>query len=655
MDTNSPLALVTRKHSWQGGTVSFATEETLHHRRSVSQVFLHTEALGLQPGGLLEVVLRDMASPVHPSAANRFSAALTHASLDPRALAVLNTAPDALTGADVKHLFQCLSTYTATTTVDSAASVPNTAIGYLRKCTVPLKTGGFIADVLFKRKGSPRPKRPKTLSDFYDARAPEGFKEPLPALLPTIPQAQWRDFAYRHHQARLNSLQTIIEQTFRAYEALKSRISNLKREPVSMLPPRLAASVMAGKFPAHKPLAKHDPEIRLRLAALIAKREELHLHRNYTTVKYANMAGPQSWDETLVFRCPSHELKEILISDYFLTAPTLYCCLLAIQAETSWNSYTCLALTKEMIQPHGAGFLLTAIKSKTGQIQTAELFDIKSTISSAKSSDEKYEDDASEQDEDRLVIGSTAIAAIKLLLVQRETIDSLFEIEDQSLFLHAQTHFKTHAEGFLTFTPRGLYHRFRKRFKFPGLDNRILRNHGLSLDELRPKGSIHTAQASAGHANEQTTVNYTATASTRLFEEASILDYMMLLEASVHLVSGHRDRAKKSHSARAESGNLLFSSDILDAKAMGCVADAWMQSAGTLRLDIGKEEIYHCVLQRQIYRDYSKTLLQANMARFHTIHKPRIAFCESLYRFLKASEAAAVLAECERDIDAQAC
>lgn len=621
-------------HRWAGGVISFACMRNLNGKSSRHTIVVDAQALGLKATGLLHEALLDVPSPAHLSTIRQFKAAIPVVCRAPDIVDILNTPAKELSIDQLEQVFRRFDKAAARSNRASPYEFAKTASRVIRWCEAFLRTGEQVSSVKFNSelsKGQPRDKR--NLSSHYDStQTTELLRQPLQTMDIADPVAR-KQATLEHLLARRKGLVNACAQAIATHQELVRGLERVYAEGLPITLPTVMRNHLArGGKTSYGGLRKRTPSERWSIAVYIVHRDSMW--KGFSKAFKAPLSEvPEVIAST--FPLSSLEVRATLLGQFFAPRTVVMATLILLLVETGWNTHTALKLTAEDIIDEDATIRLCAPKTRSGELQPAEISKLDSDSDS---------DKGDIQPEDQNIDSPVLIQALRILLKQRSNIDKFGSSESPSIFCifdvtqNGKPKFDIPVISTLTRI-------FTRRFGLPAYRLEEIRAQYAAILYLESNNNIFLVQARLGHGDATTTVDYLRL---KLFEqlgESRMVQFMSLLRGCILFSCGRKDQLTKKEIAAVERNQLLLfsaSSDVDDF----CIADDWFENPR--KFTVTDEEIAHCALQKRFYKDNLTQLLTSNPIRFKRVHFWRIVFCEALYRVIASSEFSGTLTEFEK-------
>jgi hypothetical protein len=618
-------------HPWENDKAIVITRHTLYGELKYRKSVVDFELIRVERGGLLESIIRDAPCPVHPAVANSFLRVIMAAAKETKLNSILSTPPALLADRDAIELARFADHEVDTWRRRDKYQAFIHAWTFFRYSRQSLATGQLIGDlrVVSQHAGTPQTIK-QLISDTYDGTFDD------PTLAGPIGALQFDDLterkaaAIRHLQARLDNIKGACKEVIANHLQLVERIKHLKRLGIPNDIPKNSLVALSHGGRVYRPtLSKLPSEEALRVILHVIERDKWYVsfprphevsHQHVDTLR-ASIPIPLRLSPLLV-----------LVSDHFLPYHVVFACLILLGTSTAWNPTTLFSLGAESVRKTARGYEITGLKTKTDQLQSAEL-------------QEDLRDEQSEQTTQLSAIDD--ITAIELLLRNLEQAKKHGLVCDDKLFIRPSARGNVPLRFIVPRVSREL----REFCEFAGIKPftlHELRDQVANLRYMTGGEDANVVRALLGHASLNVTGGYLATTILRALHESNMRRFMKILAKSVLYAVGRENwEDDLTESQDAVARRLLFPVSHLIDDELECEVDIWLKSSGTLQMVIGWAEVQHCAMQRQYYLNHMRALTQANPERFLKHHLPRIVICYALYRLIQTSPHRALLSRYE--------
>jgi hypothetical protein len=185
------------------------------------------------------------------------------------------------------------------------------------------------------------------------------------------------------------------------------------------------------------------------------------------------------------------------------------------------------------------------------------------------------------------------------------------------------------------FNPKSEHQEIISRYKLPFFSAGEIRDQVINFEYLKSGKDILYTKELLGHADFKTIDNYLNQHIQKVLNDANINKFMSQLALSIvwsvdpdlfNNMGFQLDKLNK---------NLLFPVG-LDHVESSYICD--QSDFSHLKIELGLDEIKHCIFQKHYYKNNFQFLKTSNPARFSKVHLPRIVFAIALYQIISESK-----------------
>ena len=612
----------TTEHTWSRTRVTLVARVRLHGTSRNRHVRIDLRRFRCEPGSLLETALRTVPCPTSPSIAQAFRRMLERFPDGSRAIQILDTQMSGLRTHDIHQLLSAMEEEIEKRPSADHYLLANHTRSYFTQISIPLGDGRTIAQAGYKSRFTGVQKEYKTsIAGAYDAESmPSETQRPNNTIeFETLDERNAKFHA--HGVARQSRIAEACRKSFTNHTELRSRIIELKGKDLPKLHPKTLTALREGGKPGKTTYKVLPEESKLQIALHIIDRDRLWESPWRTDITFSFTEITELHRH--VIKNSNQRLLEALLSDYYLPRLTVTACLVAILLETALNAETVASLTPSSLQRVKGGYKLLGLKGRTGQLQSVDI-----TI-------DPQDDDSTS------VTAALAVEALDLLVWHANSIGKTTGLKNIPLL----SGLKLRNFGHDQFSIGNLNQSVSEFFKYHGLKPfaiRQLRELSAHVDYLAPGGSIYSVNAKLNQKSLRTTALYLRSTIIQSLQEANILRFMKKLAATVLWLCDRKGELTRHQVPdKYIDRNLLFPIDF--AGETTALSDKWLASDGSLNLEIGTDEVIHCVHQYNMYKADLRILAQSNPEQFIRWHLPRIVFCVALRRVIIAGPHKGVL------------
>lgn len=627
---------------WSGSICHLPTQKKVGSRISLGNKRLDLGNFTLAPKTLLMEAINELNFPASASIIHKFARAIREIETSDIARDILNSPLQDLVSLDITRLFSIIEdAIEKTWAVKSRYSGSLLATACYKRISTPLGDGNHIKDSGFSSRFSPTNKiiknsaarRPLTQSENKN----KYIDYPNPADI--IASINFNSFAERNEQAFLESakrqgeIARLCQLSFKHHDEIVEKIIKIKSQKKLSLPTGRGGFNKYGLLSRNNFLSLNK-ENQLNFLLHLSEYHKWHeitpTNKEAYPLDSAELLLPKKHIDSQGSR------KEILLSDYFLTASAVGACVVAIQNSTGLNSEVIESLSPNDIERSKYGYRLVGIKGKTDQIIEKEIFE-KSTL----------------KNEDIALTHKVAICGLELLLKNASNIEKYTHSKASSILLTINK--KAPRNKVRIFSNIGVYKLIRAFCSYHEIinfDTRYLRELKLQTHSLSPEENIYTSQQLAGHTSPRTTETYTFTKVLSHLQMANIRRYMDMLAGSILWRTNRLGILEESGlTQRNIKLNLLFPIENL-VTANRSIIDKWIDSGFKTKIHIGKDELTQCAIQFEYYKKNIDNIQQLNSKKFLEHHIPRIIACLAIHNVILMSQFASVYRSIRSDINA---
>lgn len=628
------------RHTWTGNTVVLQCRHRENSRTRSRAVSLNFDELRIARGGLLETCINESPAPIGYSEAKQLKRVLKRLTLNHDCVVILSTSTSNAFSWQVDSIQAAFENEIESWGSASNSTISSQARYIFRHCHSPLCDGATVSTSGFKSRfnSDTRVRKRLPLADEYDTSFDtEELAEPISALN-FENETEADKAALTHLQARLERVLSRCAEIIDEYLIFRQRILTLKHaEPPNTIPARMLEGLKGTGYPNLRNWARLDSDSKLWVAVKLANRDDFH--KSYPTRRLKLNGIPAL--ERLTY-LPANQAKfEVLLCATYLPRYILVACLIIVQAALIWNKDTALSLTRARIKVTRNRIEVFGIKSKTMRKQDGSITDAKSKFAGP-----IEELGWSEIQDERACI------AIRLLIEHDIAINEYATRDGESVFcsLHLKS---TNPLLFRLPEYSEELRAFIKKEQFPAFQFDDIREHASHIYFLNSKRDIFGLSAVMGHAQLATTEEYLNTTIVRVLNAASMKRYMDILAPTIVFTCRGKTAVEALHFDESRiSETLLFPLSSMSNESTDTIADKWIASNGSLKIQIGANEIQHCALQMLFYRTNLRRLINDNQLRFKLHHLPRLIFCVALHQFISGSRYSYILEHCEEALNA---
>ena len=318
-------------------------------------------------------------------------------------------------------------------------------------------------------------------------------------------------------------------------------------------------------------------------------------------------------------------MTETLLSIHYLPRIVIEAAEILFLIKTGWNIDTVLSITantiKKIPEINPERYVLVGIKGKVDKTYIKPVF--------------------KEKNDDRKLF-----KLIWMLIENSKRIDRCWVRESKSIFVSPPARSRIGGTtGYLGKTyaadinrTLGFFKKIKRDFNLPDFNKKDIRDQFNTIIMIESQ-DIFEVQNLMGHAMICTTEAYVNQHALKLINEMNIKRFSDRLAATtIFMFYGETGLNNKDLKRADVDEYLLFAPVESDESERKSIVDDWLKSKGTLKIEIGNNEIQHLLFQEEYYRRNFYKLKSGNSRRFLIYHVPRIVFTIALRRTIEISK-----------------
>ncbi|MCW9059421.1 MAG: hypothetical protein OQL11_11160 [Gammaproteobacteria bacterium] len=591
--------------------------------------------LGVQPGGLLESVLRDLPSPISKSYSFFFFQVIQLLTTQKKALRILSLPISQLQAVDIQTLFTLAEEIIQSELVDTGryknGSRPSVMFRRVMKyLTSPLGGGMHIADVQFASRFSEKTGYRPIISESIDHGCDDPELSAPISALKAADAEELQEKALNHLRKRKARMRGACLDVIAKYHAFQKRLSEfasqrLDRHTACALEDRTLSEISTINI-----LSKLSPDALIHFYVQFFDTYNLteigsyqQWVKEYGEFPFADGISELSIIDELGLAKSKHNrnksplLAALVLSRFVMPPMPIMCARHLFQMEFDWNIGTCNSVEHSMISETPDGYHIDAIKPKTSQAFSGNTSGNSLNCSSLH-------------------------RVVSALVDHSRWLSNNWARETDSIFVSLEPNGKAFPEAVM-FLYQQYNEIFSASYSLPRFTAEQLRDQGLN-EFYMSTHDIHALKARAGWDSIATTDQYLGQTIIRILSEANMNTYMAELAKSIIWAAKGDDYLKRFGIDPDDVNRKLLFPINSDATPTSNVADEWLSDQDTPIL-LNDDRIRHTYRQSSWYRANWQSLLSSNEARFMRIHLPRIIVCMALEKLIENSEYAHLYAE----------